>query len=170
MTEERDRRWGVLFLCTGNSARSIMAECLLRHWDPERFRAYNAGSDPAGAIKPEALALLERAGHATAALHSKSVAECLRPEAPPIDFVITVCDSAAERCPIVAGRPVTAHWGIPDPATAEGDDAARTRAYRRAYTELERRIQLLVQLPLASLDRLARQQRIQSLASPEEPV
>ncbi len=170
MTSQGDDRWGVLFLCTGNSARSIMAECLLRHWDDARFRAYSAGSDPAGAIKPEVVALLERLGHPTESLHSESVSEFVKAEAPAIDFVITVCDSAAEQCPVFPGQPITAHWGIPDPAAVEGDETARAQAFHRAYTDLERRIQLFVQLPLAGLDRLARRQRIRSLAHPEEQI
>ncbi len=165
-TAETERPWGVLFLCTGNSARSIIAESLLRHWGGDRFRAHSAGSDPAGAIRPEALAVLERAGLPTEGLASKSWQAFAGEHAPPIDFVITVCDSAAERCPILPGEPITAHWGIEDPAGIADDDA-RARAFHRAYTELDRRVQLFVRLPLASLDRLARRQQIQALAEKE---
>ena len=160
--------WNVLFLCTGNSARSIIAESLLRHWGREAFVAHSAGSEPAGRIQPLALELLQRSGLPVDGLSSKSLDRFTGADAPPIDFVITVCDRAAEQCPIFPGRPVTAHWGMPDPAAVEGDDETRAQAYRKTLTDLERRIKLFVNLPLASLGRLASQKRVRALAHPPQ--
>lgn len=160
--------WHVLFLCTGNSARSIIAESLLRHWGRDAFVAHSAGSAPAGRIQPLALELLQRSGLPTDGLYSKSLDRFTGPDAPPIDFVITVCDRAAQQCPILPGRPVTAHWGMPDPAAVEGDPETRAQAYRRTLADLERRIRLFVNLPLASLDRLASQDRVRALARPPQ--
>ena len=162
-----DRPWNVLFLCTGNSARSILAESLLRHLGGNHFHAFSAGSEPAGAVQPMALQLIETSGLPTAGLRSKSLQEFLGDDAPPIDILITVCDHAAETCPVFPGRPVTAHWGMADPAAVEGDDEQRLRAYRAARAELERRIRLLVNLPLATLDRLAQEQRLRAIATAE---
>lgn len=159
--------WGVLFLCTGNSARSILAESLLRHWGRDRFRAYSAGSDPRGEVQPLALELLAAGGLPTEGLRSKAVTEFLGPDAPVLDFVITVCDAAAEQCPVFPGRPITAHWSTPDPAAVTGDRETRLRAFRRAQTGLERRIRLLVGLPLESLDRLGREERARALGGNE---
>jgi arsenate reductase len=148
--------WNVLFLCTGNSARSILAEALLRHLGAGRFVAYSAGSYPKGQVNPLALRLLEEQGLPTAGLRSKSWDEFAAPGAAPMNFVFTVCDQAAgEVCPIWPGHPITAHWGIPDPAAADGSEAERMLAFRRAFAQLERRIRLLLDLPIARLDPLA---------------
>ena len=160
-------RYGVLFLCTGNSARSIIAESLLRRWGGERFAAWSAGSDPAGEVRAPALEMLTKAGLPTDGLRSKSWQEFTGPGAPPIHVVITVCDDAAEHCPVFPGRPITAHWRTDDPAAIEGDAETVRRAYRRAYTDLERRIKLLVDLPLASLDRMAQEQRLRAIGDEE---
>jgi len=151
----RDRLYNVLFLCTGNSARSILAEAILNHKGRGRFKAYSAGSHPTGRVNPAALELLEQVGLPTEGLRSKSWDEFAKATAPPIDFIITVCDNAAgEVCPVWPGQPVTAHWGIPDPAHIE-DKAEREKAFRDAYRTLERRIDLFMSLPSISLDRLA---------------
>jgi protein-tyrosine-phosphatase len=146
----------VLFLCTGNSARSIMAEALLEHWGKERFRGYSAGSFPKGAVHPLALDLLEKAHLDTSRLRSKSWDEFAKPGAPVMDFVFTVCDqAAAEVCPVWPGNPVTAHWGVPDPAAVEGSESEKIRAFRYAYQALETRIKLFTSLRLEALDGLA---------------
>ena len=157
----------VLFLCTGNSARSILAESILRHWGRGRFVACSAGSHPTGTVQPLALELLQRTGLPTDGLRSKPLTEFTGRGAPDIDLVITVCDAAAEACPVFPGRPITAHWSTPDPAAVNGDADARRHVFRHAYTELEQRIRLLVNLPLEGLDRLAQQQRIRALAHTE---
>jgi arsenate reductase len=159
----RDRPYNVLFLCTGNSARSILAESLLNHWGRGQFRAFSAGSFPKGQVHPLAIELLERAGLPTKGLRSKSRDEFATTGAPPIDFVITVCDNAAgEACPVWPGKPITAHWGVADPAAVDGD-AERGAAFRRALTELEARIKLLVNVPVESLDRMAVQQAVRAI-------
>ncbi|MGH8239201.1 MAG: arsenate reductase ArsC [Steroidobacteraceae bacterium] len=159
----RDSPYNVLFLCTGNSARSILAESLLNHFGGGRFRAFSAGSFPKGQVHPVALELLEWAGLPTEGLRSKSWDEFAAPDAPPIDFVITVCDNAAgEVCPVWPGRPVTAHWGIPDPAAVEGD-AEKGAAFRKALADLEARVGLLVNVPIESLDRMAVQQAVRDI-------
>lgn len=160
--------WNVLFLCTGNSARSIIAESLLRHWGRDRFRAWSAGSEPRGEVQPLAIELLAADGLPTDGLRSKALDELLAGDAVPLDLVITVCDSAAEQCPVFPGRPVTAHWSTPDPAAVDGDRATRMRAYRSAQAELQRRIQLLVSLPLEGLDRMAQQERVRALGAERE--
>ena len=148
--------YNVLFLCTGNSARSIMAEAILNFKGKPRFSAYSAGSHPSGNVRPEALQRLEAAHIPTDGLRSKSWDEFASPGAPNMDFVFTVCDNAAkEVCPIWPGQPVTAHWGVPDPAAVQGPAQQIERAFREAFTILERRIALFVSLPIASLDRLA---------------
>lgn len=159
----------VLFLCTGNSARSIIAESLLRHWGGDRFEAHSAGSEPAGMVQPLALQLLERYGLPTDELSSKSLDVYTGPDAPAFDFVITVCDHAAEQCPMFPGQPITAHWGLPDPAKVEGDDAHREQAYRNVLADFERRIKLFLNLPLASLDRLSSQSRVRAIGASETP-
>ncbi len=151
-----DRVFNVLFLCTGNSARSILAEATLNHKGQGRFRAYSAGSHPNGTVNPYAIALLQRMGIPTDGLRSKSWDQFEQPGAPMLDFVFTVCDNAAgEVCPIWPGQPVTAHWGVPDPAAVEGTDVEKTNAFREAFTTLQRRIELFTCLPFASLDRMA---------------
>jgi arsenate reductase (thioredoxin) len=151
-----DKAYNVLFLCTGNSARSILAEVLIEHWGRGRFTGYSAGSFPRGTVHPLALDLLERLHLRTEGLRSKSWDEFARPGAPAMDFVFTVCDQAAgEVCPIWPGNPVTAHWGTPDPAAVEGADDRRRQAFRDAHRQLEMRIKLFVALPIDKLDRLA---------------
>jgi arsenate reductase len=152
----RDGTYNVLFLCTGNSARSILAEVLIEHWGKGRFTGYSAGSFPKGAVHPLALDLLEKLHLPTRELYSKSWNEFARPGAPVMDFVFTVCDQAAgEVCPVWPGNPVTAHWGVPDPAAAEGSEAEQREAFRAAYLTLENRIKLFVALPIEKLDRMA---------------
>ena len=146
----------VLFLCTGNSARSILAEAYLNSAAKGRFRAYSAGSHPAGKVNPFAIELLEKSRLPTKGLRSKSWGEFAAPGAPKMDFVFTVCGNAAgEVCPLWPGNPVGAHWGVDDPAAASGSDAERRKAFVRAFTELSSRINLLLALPLDKLDRLA---------------
>jgi arsenate reductase (thioredoxin) len=148
--------YNVLFLCTGNSARSIMAEAILNHKGKPTFTAYSAGSNPTGAVRPEALKRLELANMPTDGARSKSWNEFAKPDAPRMDFVFTVCDNAAkEVCPIWPGQPMTAHWGIPDPAAVNGTAEAIERAFRDAFITLDRRISLFLYLPLAGLDALA---------------
>jgi protein-tyrosine-phosphatase len=150
-----ERAHNVLFLCTGNSARSILAESLLNHWSKGKFRAFSAGSFPKGQVHPMAIELLKRMNLPTKGLRSKSWDEFASPGAPPIDFIFTVCDNAAgEICPIWPGKPLTAHWGVADPAAAEGSDADKAFAFRKALKELETRIKLLTNLPIDSLDRM----------------
>ena len=159
-----DAIYNVLFLCTGNSARSILAEVLLEHRGKGRFRAYSAGSFPKGAVHPMALDLLDRLRLPTMGLRSKSWDEFARPDAPVMDFVFTVCDQAAgEICPVWPGHPVTAHWGVPDPAAAGGSDTERQRAFRDALYTLENRIKLFVALPIDKLDRLALKRRVDDI-------
>ena len=151
-----ERPYNVLFLCTGNSARSILAEVLIEHWGKEQFKGYSAGSFPKGAVHPLALDALERLHLPTHGLRSKSWHEFARPGAPVMDFVFTVCDQAAgELYPVWPGNPVTAHWGVPDPAAAEGSEAELRRAFRDAHVALENRIKLFVALPIEKLDRMA---------------
>lgn len=154
----------VLFLCTGNSARSILAESILNEVDPEKFRAFSAGSHPAGRVNPFALELLARNGLPTAQLRSKTWEEFAAAGAPALDFVITVCDNAAgEACPVWPGRPMTAHWGVADPAAVEGSDEAKRKAFHDAYVILRRRIELFASLPLARLDKLSLQSRVREI-------
>jgi arsenate reductase (thioredoxin) len=151
-----DRIYNVLFLCTGNSARSILAEVLVEHWGKGRFRGFSAGSFPKGEVHSQALDLLERLRLRKTDLRSKSWDEFARPSAPVMDFVFTVCDQAAgEVCPIWPGNPITAHWGVPDPAAVEGTEDQRRQAFRDAHRQLEARIKLFVALPVDKLDRMA---------------
>ena len=151
-----EKTYNVLFLCIGNSARSIMAEALLDHWGKARFKGHSAGSFPKGAVHPLAIDLLEKAHLDTGGLRSKSWDEFGKPGAPVMDFVFTVCDQAAgEVCPVWPGSPVTAHWGVSDPAAVEGPEAEKVRAFRYAYQALETRIKLFTSLRLEALDRLA---------------
>jgi protein-tyrosine-phosphatase len=151
-----ERIYNVLFLCTGNSARSILAESLIEHCGKGRFKGYSAGSFPKGAVHPYALELLGKLGLPTAGLRSKSWYEFAVPEAPIMDFIFTVCDQAAgEVCPVWPGNPMTAHWGLPDPAAVEGSEIERRQAFRDAFRALENRIKLFTSLSVAALDRLA---------------
>jgi arsenate reductase len=157
-------RYNVLFLCTGNSARSIMAEAILNHKGPPNFRAYSAGSHPAGFVRPEALDQLVLARMFVNGLSSKNWDEFAKPGAPKLDFVFTVCDKAAnEICPVWPGQPMTAHWGVPDPAAVNGSGEAVDKAFRDAFMVLDRRISLFLSLPLASLDKLAIQKQIDQI-------
>jgi protein-tyrosine-phosphatase len=156
--------YNVLFLCTGNSARSIMAEALLNHWGKSQFRAFSAGSHPKGAVNPLALELLESCGLPTAGLRSKSWDEFAQPGAPNLDFVFTVCDNAAgEVCPYWPGQPMTAHWGVEDPAAVEGSDAEKQKAFLHAYTTLEARIKLFLSLPISTLERMRLQEQVDAI-------
>jgi arsenate reductase len=159
-----DKIYTVLFLCTGNSARSIMAETLLNHQGKGRFRAVSAGSHPAGQVNPLALELLRARGLPVGELRSKSWDEFAQPGAPKMDFVITVCDKAAgEQCPFWPGQPLTAHWGFEDPAAAGGSDEARRKIFEKVFIEIARRVDLLLALPLDKLDRLALQQQVRAI-------
>lgn len=155
----------VLFLCTGNSARSILAEALVNHWGRGRFRGYSAGSFPAGQVNPYALALLERMNiPLLEPPRSKSWDEFAGPDAPVMDFVFTVCDNAAgEACPAWPGQPMTAHWGVADPAAVEGSEADRINAFRTAFRELENRIKIFTSLPLGQLDKVRLQKRLDDI-------
>jgi arsenate reductase len=156
--------YNVLFLCTGNSARSIMAEAILNHKGKGTFTAYSAGSHPSGTPRPEALNQIESAGLSTDGLRSKSWDEFAAPGAPHLDFVFTVCDNAAnEACPYWPGQPMTAHWGIPDPAAVKGTSEEINRAFRDAFVVLDRRIGLFLALPLATLQQLALQNEIERI-------
>ena len=158
--------YNVLFLCTGNSARSIMAEALLNDRGRDRFRAFSAGSHPKGAVNPFTLQTLDRFHLPTAGLRSKSWNEFSGPDAPPLDFVFTVCGNAArEQCPYWPGRPLTAHWGVDDPAAVEGPEEVKRRAFERALRELDARIELFTSLPLESLDALTLKKRLQDIGS-----
>jgi arsenate reductase len=155
-----EKQYKVLVLCTGNSARSILGEVLFNSLGRGKFRAYSAGSKPAGKVNPGALELLQQHGLSTDGLRSKSWDEFAAPGAPQFDFIFTVCDNAAgEVCPVWPGKPATAHWGIPDPAHVEGDEARRA-AFRRAYEQLARRIQLFMSLPIEKLDRLVLKEKL----------
>jgi len=159
-----DRPYHVLFLCTGNSARSILAEAILNDRGKGLFKAFSAGSHPRGAVHPLALALLERNGLPTEGLRSKAWDEFSQPDAAPLDFVFTVCDNAAgEVCPIWPGQPMTAHWGQPDPAAAQGTDLEKANAFREAYRTLGRRIDLFLSLPIATLDKLALRNKLREI-------
>jgi protein-tyrosine-phosphatase len=160
--------YNVLFLCTGNSARSIMAEAILNRLGKDKFRAFSAGSDPKGAVHPGTLTLLNKLGYDTSGLRSKSWNEFAAPGAPALGFVFTVCDNAAsEVCPVWPGQPMTAHWGITDPAAVTGDDIAVARAFRNAYAALERRIELLAALPFKNLDRISLKKRLDQIGAAE---
>ena len=159
-----DRAFDVLFLCTGNSARSILAEAILNAIGRGRFRAFSAGSHPRGEVNPYALELLSKDRLPTEGLRSKSWEEYAGAGAPPLDFVFTVCDQAAgEVCPFWPGQPMTVHWGIEDPAAVEGSDEAKRRAFFKAYNELHHRLSVFVSLPVDGLDRLTLQQRLDEI-------
>jgi arsenate reductase len=159
-----DRIHNVLFLCTGNSARSILAESLLNYWGQGKFRAFSAGSYPKGQVHPMAVELLKRMNLPEENLRSKSWDEFTAPGAPPIDLIFTVCDNTAgEVCPIWPGKPMTAHWGIADPAAVEGSDTEKAFAFRKAFKELETRIKLLTNLSIDSLDRMTLQAKLSEI-------
>ncbi|MET3663325.1 arsenate reductase ArsC [Mesorhizobium sp. GR13] len=163
-----DRPYNVLFLCTGNSARSILAEAILRNLGTGRFNAFSAGSQPKGEVHPFALELLQNLKLDTSFARSKSWDEFARPGSPKMDFVFTVCDNAAnESCPVWPGQPMTAHWGIPDPAAAEGTDAEKHLAFADAYRQLSNRILAFLSLPLASIDRMSLQSRLREIGELE---
>lgn len=156
--------YNVLFICTGNSARSIMAEAILNQLGGGRFHAYSAGSQPAGTVNPMAIELLERNRFPTAALRSKNWNEFSAPDAPRMDFVLTVCDKAAgEVCPVWPGQPMSAHWGVEDPVAVEGDEAHRRKAFTDAFMVLNRRIAIFLSLPLDKLDRLSLQNELKRI-------
>lgn len=156
-----NRVFNVLFLCTGNSARSIMAEAILNQAGKGRFAGYSAGSHPAGKVHPLAVAYLERHRISTDGLRSKNWSEFARPDMPKMDFVLTVCDNAAgEVCPVWPGQPATAHWGIDDPAAVQGDDETKMKAFADAYRLLSRRIALFMSLPLEKLDQLSLRKKL----------
>jgi len=161
-----DATYNVLFLCTGNSARSVLAEAILNKFGKGTFQAFSAGSQPKGAVHPQTLSLLSDLGHDISGLRSKSWNEFSRPGAPRLDFVFTVCDNAAgEACPFWPGQPMTAHWGVPDPAAATGSDAEIALAFKDAYRMLHQRIAIFAALPLRSLDRLSLQQRLRDIGA-----
>jgi arsenate reductase len=165
------RSFNVLFLCTGNSARSIMAEALLNRLGNGRFAAFSAGSMPTGVVNPHALALLSSVRHPTDGLRSKSWEEFAGSDAPPLDFVFTVCDNAAsEVCPVWPGQPMTAHWGIPDPAVATGNEAEIAVAFADAYRMLSTRIGLFVSLPIHKLDRMSLQSALRDIGKTDTPA
>jgi arsenate reductase (thioredoxin) len=163
--------YNILFLCTGNSARSILAEAILNFKGRPVFTAYSAGSHPTGTVRPEALRQLEQAHIPVSGLRSKSWEEFSKPGAPKLDFVFTVCDNAAkEVCPVWPGQPLTAHWGIPDPAAARGSENDIQRAFRDAYLQLDRRISLFLCLPFKALDNLALKRELDNIGQSTSPV
>jgi arsenate reductase len=159
-----DRQYNVLFLCTGNSARSILSEAILNREGMGRFKAFSAGSHPAGSVNPHALKLLEKLNYKTDFARSKSWDEFAAPDAPAMDFVFTVCDrAAAEACPVWPGQPMSAHWGVPDPVQAEGNDSEKAFAFTDVYRMLNNRISVFVSLPFEGLDKLALQKRLDDI-------
>ena len=163
-----DKVFNVLFLCTGNTARSILAEGILRAEGIGRFRAYSAGSQPKGAVNPFAVETLESFGYTAEGLSSKSWADFTDQDAPQMDFIITVCDNAAgEACPVWPGHPATAHWGIEDPAAVEGSDVEKRKAFNQAFRYLKNRIDLLLATPLSRLDKMATQKRLAEIGKVE---
>ena len=163
-----ERVYNVLFLCTGNSARSVMAEAILNKLGAGKFRAYSAGSQPKGRVNPHTILLLQNLGYDTSGFRSKSWSEFARPGAPALDFVFTVCDNAAgESCPVWPGQPTTAHWGVPDPAEAAGSDAEIALAFKDAYRMLHQRIAIFTALPLRSLDKLSLQAKLKEIGRME---
>jgi len=163
-----DGIYNVLFLCTGNSARSVLAEAILNKIGAGKFRAYSAGSQPKGRVNPNTLQLLQRLGYDTTGLWSKSWAVFAQPTAPNLDFVFTVCDDAAgEACPVWPGQPMTAHWGIPDPAAATGTDAGIAAAFNDAYRMLHRRIEAFAELPIKALDTLTLKSKLRDIGRME---
>ena len=165
-----DRPFNVLFLCTGNSARSIIAEVILNKLAPGKFHAYSAGSQPKGQVNPHTIQLLQSLGYDTSDLRSKSWNEFAKAGAPVLDFVFTVCDNAAgETCPVWPGQPMTAHWGVPDPAEAKGSPAEIALAFKDAYRMLNQRIEIFTALPIRSLDRLSLLKRLKEIGNMKDP-
>jgi arsenate reductase len=162
-----DRKFNILFLCTGNSARSIIAEAIMNRAGAGRFTAYSAGSHPKGTVNPHAIALLDKLDYETGPFRSKSWDEFARPDSPKLDFVITVCDDAAgEVCPIWPGQPMTAHWGMPDPAAVEGTESDIALAFADTYRMLNNRIGAFANLKMSGLDRLSLQTRMREIGKP----
>jgi len=160
------REFAVLFLCTGNSARSVMAECAMSRWGKAKFKAFSAGSHPTGTVHPMTLQLLKELNYETSGLRSKSWDEFARPDSPPLDFVFTVCDKiAGETCPVWPGQPITAHWGATDPVAFVGSDEAKRRFFLKIYGELENRIKIFTSLPFDSLDRFALERRVREIGT-----
>ena len=160
----KDKIYNVLFLCTGNSARSIMAEALLKHLGKGRFRAFSGGSHPAGQVNPLAIELLQRASLPIGGLRSKNWEEFSAPDAPALDFVFTVCDKAAgEVCPVWPGQPMTAHWGIEDPAAVEGSEDQKRQAFTKAFGQLNRRISLFISLPFSKIDAMSLKKELDTI-------
>lgn len=165
-----NREYNVLFLCTGNSARSIMAQCAIGRWGRGKFKGYSAGSHPKGAVHPMTLELLQELNYDTSSLRSKSWDEFARADSPPLDFVFTVCDrAAAEQCPLWPGQPITAHWGAADPAAYEGSDEEKRRFFFRVYRELENRIKIFTSLRIEALDSFALQDRVKEIGKVKLP-
>jgi len=166
-----EKAYNVLFLCTGNSARSILGESIMNRHGKGQFRGYSAGSHPNGRVNPFAVALLKQLDFQTEGLRSKSWGEFATPDSLHLDFVITVCDNAAgEVCPYWPGQPMTAHWGIPDPAAVEGTNVEKMTAFRQAFRAMETRIQLFLSLPIASIDRMRLKERMDAIGkTPSEP-
>jgi arsenate reductase len=161
--------YNVLFLCTGNSARSILAEALINHWGKGRFRGFSAGSHPKGEVNPLALDVLKKHHLPTTGLRSKSWDEFATPDAPPLHFVFTVCDRAAkETCPFWPGQPMTAHWGVEDPAAVEGSDETKRRAFAKAFRELDARIKIFISLRVDMLDRMSLQRELDAIGNLSE--
>lgn len=161
--------YNVLFLCTGNSARSIMAEAILNHFGKGRFHAFSAGSHPAGKVNPFAIEQLKRSNLPIDGFRSKSWSEFASPEAPQLDFVFTVCDNAAgEICPAWPGQPMTAHWGIEDPVAAEGSDEEKLRAFSAAFSQLNRRISIFTNLPIKKLDAMSLKRELDTIGQLRE--
>ena len=166
-----EKQFNTLFLCTGNSARSIMAEAILNKIGQGKFRAFSAGSQPKGQVNPHTIQLLQGLGYETSGFRSKSWDEFAKPGAPPLDFVFTVCDNAAgEACPFWPGQPMTAHWGVPDPAAAQGSAAEIALAFKDAYRMLFQRIGIFTALPIRSLDRLSLQTKLKEIGRVSDAV
>ncbi len=166
-----ERRFNVLFLCTGNSARSIMAEALLNFWGKSRFQAFSAGSQPKGEVYPLALDVLRRNRIPAENVRSKSWDEFATPDAPPLDFVFTVCDNAAQEvCPVWPGQPMTAHWGIHDPAAVEGTEDEKARAFNKAFRELDARLKIFTSLRLDMLDEMALKRQLEDIGRMRKSV
>jgi len=164
-----DKTYNVLFLCTGNSARSIIAESLMNQLGAGRFKAYSAGSMPTGRVNPHIRPIVENCGFAMSEFRSKSWDEFAKPGAPPLDFIFTVCDNAAgEVCPVWPGQPMTAHWGIQDPAAVEGTDEEKARAFDKAFRELDARLKIFTSLRLEMLDRMALERQLDAIGQLRE--